>query len=157
MVAERVGDQGKVLSTDFSPEMVDVARRVGEARGVTNVEHRVLDAERMDLDDDSVDGAVCRYGYMLMADPTAALAQTRRVLRDEGTCLRRVDDPRPQRLGRDPAMTLVQRGHMPPPEPGAPGMFSMGEADRIRELVTSAGSPTQESRRSPSSSTTRRR
>src|SRR5204862_2938215 len=34
LVADRVGGDGRVLSTDFSPEMVDVARRVGEARGV---------------------------------------------------------------------------------------------------------------------------
>ena len=64
--------------------MVDVARRNGEARGLSNVEYRVLDAERMDLDDDSVDGVVCRWGYMLMADPAAALGETRRVLRDGG-------------------------------------------------------------------------
>jgi len=38
-----------------------------------------------------------------------------------------------------PGMTLVQRGHMPPPEPGAPGIFAMGEPGRIRELVTGAG------------------
>ena len=44
----------------------------------------MLDAEQMDLDDDSVDAAVCRWGYMLMADPAAALRETRRVLRDGG-------------------------------------------------------------------------
>jgi hypothetical protein len=38
-----------------------------------------------------------------------------------------------------PAMTLVQQGHAPPPERGAPGMFAMGEPGRIRELVTGAG------------------
>ena len=42
----------------------------------------MLDAERMDLDDSSVDGVVCRFGYMLMADPAAALSETRRVLRE---------------------------------------------------------------------------
>ncbi len=83
-IAERVGRDGRVISTDFAPEMVDVARRQGEARGLTNVEHRVLDAESMDLEDGSVDGAVCRWGYMLMADPAAALRQTRRVLRSGG-------------------------------------------------------------------------
>jgi hypothetical protein len=36
-------------------------------------------------------------------------------------------------------MTLVQRGHMPAPQPGAPGIFALGEPDRIRELVTGAG------------------
>ena len=71
--AERVGDEGRRDPTDFSPDMLEAARRNGEARGLTNVEYRVLDAEQMDLDDDSVDGVVCRWGYMLMADPAAAL------------------------------------------------------------------------------------
>jgi hypothetical protein len=36
-------------------------------------------------------------------------------------------------------MTLVQRGHLPPPVPGAPGIFALGEPGRIRELMTGAG------------------
>jgi hypothetical protein len=36
-------------------------------------------------------------------------------------------------------MTLVQRGHMPAPVPGAPGIFALGEPGRIRELVAGAG------------------
>jgi hypothetical protein len=36
-------------------------------------------------------------------------------------------------------MILVQRGHMPAPEPGAPGIFALGVADRVVELVTAAG------------------
>src|SRR5205809_70142 len=47
-LAERVGATGRVISTDFAPQMVDVARRNGSARGLGNVEYRVLDAERMD-------------------------------------------------------------------------------------------------------------
>ena len=139
-VAERVGAGGHVISSDFSPNMVEVARRNGEARSLTQVEYRVLDAEKMDLDDDSVDGVVCRWGYMLMADPAAALRETRRVLRDGGPLAFAVWAP-PDRnpWAAIPGMTLVQRGHMPPPEPGAPGMFAMGDPGRIRELVTQAG------------------
>ena len=140
LVAERVGQDGRVISTDFAPEMLDVARRQGEARGLTNVEYRVVDAESMDLDDDSVDGAVCRFGYMLMADSAAALRETRRVLRDGGPLAFAVwQTPDRNPWAALPGMTLVQRGHMPPPEPGAPGIFAMGEPDRIRELVTGAG------------------
>jgi SAM-dependent methyltransferase len=138
--AERVGDEGRVISTDFAPEMVEVARRLGEARGLRNVEHRVLDAERMDLDDDSVDGVVCRWGYMLMADPAAALRETRRVLREGGPLAFGVwTTPDRNPWAAVPGMTLVQRGHIPPPEPGAPGIFAMGDPDRIRELVGGAG------------------
>ncbi|MGH2556149.1 MAG: class I SAM-dependent methyltransferase, partial [Actinomycetota bacterium] len=76
-----VGDSGRLISTDFSPAMVEVARRRGTELGVGNVDYRVMDAERIELDTDSVDGVLCRYGYMLMPDPAAALAETRRVLR----------------------------------------------------------------------------
>ena len=64
--------------------MVEAERRLAADAGLANIEHRVLDAERMDLEDASVDGVVCRYGYMLMADPAAALSETRRVLREGG-------------------------------------------------------------------------
>jgi SAM-dependent methyltransferase len=140
LIADRVGDEGRVISTDFAPEMVEVARRVGAGRGVKGVEHRVLDAERMDLEDDSVDGVVCRWGYMLMADPGAALKETNRVLRAGGPLAFAVwMTPDRNPWAAIPAMTLVKRGHVPPPEPGAPGIFALGDPGRIRELVTGAG------------------
>ncbi len=140
LAGERVGADGKVLVTDFSPEMVEAARRNGEQRGIRNAEYRIMDAERMDLGDDSVDAVVSRWSYMLMADPAAALSETRRVLRDGGKlafCVWQTPDRNP--WAAIPGMTLVQRGHMPPPEPGAPGIFAMGERDRVHELVTGAG------------------
>ena len=70
--------------TDFSPEMVEVARRRGAELGLENVDHRTMDAERIDLDVASVDGVLCRSGYMLMPDPAVALSETRRVLRPGG-------------------------------------------------------------------------
>jgi len=138
--ADRVGSRGGVLSTDFSPEMVEVARRLGEARELRNVEYRVLDAERMDLADDCVDAALCRWGYMLMADPAAALAETRRILRDGGPLAFAVwAAPDRNPWAAIPAMTLVQRGHMPPPDPTAPGIFAMADPDRVRDQVAAAG------------------
>lgn len=140
LAAERVGDDGKLVCTDFSPEMLEAARRNGEQRGLSNVEYRVMDAEQMDLGDDAADGVVSRWSYMLMADPAAALRETRRVLRNGGTLAFAVwQTPDRNPWAAIPGMTLVQRGHMPPPEPGAPGIFAMGDAGRIVELVTSAG------------------
>jgi SAM-dependent methyltransferase len=140
IAAERVGESGKALCTDFATQMVEAARRTGEGRGLSNVEYRVLDAEKMDLDDDSVDGVMCRWGYMLVADPAAALHETRRVLRNGGTLAFAVwQTPERNPWAALPGMTLVQRGHMPAPEPGAPGIFAMGEAERVAALVTGAG------------------
>ena len=85
LAAERVGPSGKVIETDFAPDMVEVARRRAEELGLDNVETRVLDAERMDLDDNSVDSIICRWGFMLMLDPQAALNECRRVLNEGGS------------------------------------------------------------------------
>jgi SAM-dependent methyltransferase len=138
--AERVGAGGRVITTDFAPEMVEAARRNGDARGLTNVEYQVMDAERMPLGDDSVDGVVCRWGYMLMADPSAALSETRRVMRDGGTLGFAVwQTPDRNEWASIPVMILVQRGHLPPPEPGAPGIFSLGDRGRLEEVVTAGG------------------
>jgi SAM-dependent methyltransferase len=138
--AERVGPDGSVISTDFSAEMTEAARRNGESRGLSNVEYRVLDAERMDLGDDTVDGVLSRFGYMLMADPAAALSETRRVLKDGGTLAFAVwQAPERNPWAATPGMVMVERGHVPPPEPAAPGMFAMGARDRIVDLVTGAG------------------
>jgi ubiquinone/menaquinone biosynthesis C-methylase UbiE len=138
--AARVGGEGRVISADFSPEMVEVARRLGESRGLDNVEYRVLDAERMDLEDDCVDAAVCRWGYMLMGDPAAALAETKRILRAGGPLAFAVwASPERNPWAAVPAMTIVQRGHVPPPDPSAPGIFAMADPDRTRTLVTGAG------------------
>lgn len=138
--ADRVGPDGTVISSDFSPEMIEVARRNPMAEQRSNVELRVLDAENMELDDDSVDAVLCRWGYMLMADPGAALGETRRVLRDGGRLAFAVwANPEDNPWAALPAMTLIQRGHLPPPEPGMPGIFAMADRDRIRELMSGAG------------------
>ena len=76
-----LGNNGRLISTDFSPDMVEVARRRGTELALGNVDYRVIDAEHIELDSGSVDGALCQSAYMLVADPAAALAETRRVLR----------------------------------------------------------------------------
>jgi SAM-dependent methyltransferase len=140
MAARLVGESGRVIITDFAPEMVVGARRRAEEIGVKNAEFRVLDAERMDLETDSVDGVLCRWAYMLTTDPVAAFAETRRVLRPGGRLAFSVWASRE----RNPALSLVGRvlelqGHIPPPEPEAPGAFAMADPGRTRELVVRAG------------------
>lgn len=140
LAAERIGEEGRLVSSDFAPGMVEASQRNGDARGLENVEYRVLDAERMDLEDDSFDGVVSRWGYMVMADPAAALAETRRVLRDGGRLAFAVWSSAERNMwAAVPAKTLADRGLLPPLEPGAPGIFAMADPDRIRELVTGAG------------------
>jgi SAM-dependent methyltransferase len=120
--------------------MVEEAKANGAKVGLTNVEYRVLDAENMELEDDSVDGVLCRYGYMLMADPAAALAETKRVLRDGGRLSFSVwGSPQHNPWASVPGATMVELGYLPAPQPGDPGILAMADHERIRELVTGAG------------------
>ena len=140
IAARLVGESGRVIVTDFAPEMVAGARRRAEEIGVKHAEFRVLDAERMDLETDSVDGVLCRWAYMLTTDPAAAFAETRRVLRPGGKLAFSVWASRE----RNPALSLVGRvlelqGHIPPPKPEAPGAFVMADPGHTRELVVRAG------------------
>jgi SAM-dependent methyltransferase len=139
-LAPALGERGRLISSDFSPAMTEAARRRSEELGLTNVEHRIMDAEQIELADDSVDGVLCRWGYMLMPDPAAALAETRRVLRPGGRLAFAVWSTG----GRNPWISvagriLVAHGHMPPPEPGEPGMFVLGDEELLNGLVGNAG------------------
>ena len=137
-----LGERGRLISTDFSPAMLDVARRRAAELGLGNVDCRLMDAERVELDAGAVDGVLCRFGYMLMPDPAAALAETRRVLRPGGHLALAVWGA-PE---RNPWITigfglLVEHGHLPPPDPGDPGPFAMADDEGTRALLADAGFP----------------
>lgn len=140
VAAKLVGDSGRVISTDFSLEMVEVARARAKQLGISNAEFKVLDAENMDLPDETADAVVCRWGFMLMQDPQAALNECWRVLRAGGrfSCSvwgRPEDNPWVTLTG----MVMTQQGHPPQGDPFGPGgMFSMADNDRIREMLEQA-------------------
>jgi ubiquinone/menaquinone biosynthesis C-methylase UbiE len=135
-----IGDQGRLISSDVSPAMLAAARRRGAALGLRNVEYRVIDAERIELGADSVDGVLCRLGYMLLADPVAALVETRRVLRPGGRLALAVWGAMEQNpFFTAVAISLTMHGHLPPPEPPGPPVFSMASAARTTALLEGAG------------------
>lgn len=138
--AALVGSGGRVIVSDFSEAMVEAAERHAADLGLENVECRVLDAERLDVPDEAVDGVLCRWGYMLMADPAAAFAETRRVLRRGGRLSCAVfAGPEQNPWAALPSRVLQERGHMPPPEAGAPGILALADRDRLRRLFAGAG------------------
>jgi ubiquinone/menaquinone biosynthesis C-methylase UbiE len=139
-VAAALTGSGKVILSDRSPAMVEVARRAAAAAGVENVQLRVLDAESMDLADAVVDRVVCRFGYMLLPDPAAALRETRRVLRADGRLAFAVWGAAAENEWATTLWDILERlTDLPPAQPGGPGMFALGDPDRLRRLVAAAG------------------
>lgn len=140
LAAELVAPAGGVITSDQADAMLDGARKRAGELGLTNVEFQVLNAEWIDLPVASVDVVLCRWGYMLMVDPAAALAETRRVLRPEGHVALAVWDAiehNPWALL--PMTELLERGLAEPPPPGAPGPFALADKQRVRDLLEGAG------------------
>lgn len=95
----------------------------------------------MDLGAACVDAAICRWGYMLMEDASAAFRETARVLRHGGRLAFSVwGSP-----DRNPWTTIdadicARLGYIPPAPPTAPGgIFSLADPARLRALVAASG------------------
>jgi ubiquinone/menaquinone biosynthesis C-methylase UbiE len=139
--ARRIGDTGRLVSTDISPDMTEVARQRAQAAGLTNVEFRVMDAQHIDMKDDSVDGVIHRYGPMLLPDPASSMTEVRRVLRRDGRYVAAVwsgseHNPWVLTIG----ISLLANNIDPPGDAFAPGgIFSLSEPAALRAALEKAG------------------
>jgi ubiquinone/menaquinone biosynthesis C-methylase UbiE len=140
LAAGRLGPGGRLISSDLSPGMVEAAERVAAVLGVVNAEFRVLDAEHLELEDDAVDGVLCRFGYILRGDPPPALREIRRVLRPGG----RLAFSAWAERERNPWMTvpsevMAERGHLGPRTAAEIRLSERRNPEAIAGLVREAG------------------
>lgn len=140
IAAQRLGPEGRLLSTDQAPQMVEIARRRAGELGLENVDFDVIDAQRMELEPGSFDAVLCRWGYMLMADPDEALRRTRRALKQGGRLAMATWDRPDRNLWMSaPVIALVSEGAMAPPNPGDPSPFAMPDPGDIERRLQAAG------------------
>jgi SAM-dependent methyltransferase len=140
LAAELVKPGGRLICSDLSPAMLDVARARSHEQGIENVEFRQLELEWIDLETASVDAILCRWGLMLAADPAAALTEMRRVLRVGGRLTLAVwDAPERNPWATIPSRALVELGHEEPGDPEEPGMFALAAPGRLETLLVGAG------------------
>jgi len=84
IAAEKVGPTGKVIGLDMTPEMVERARQNAKEAGVTNVEFRFGEAEKMPVEDASVDWVISNCVINLSPDKPAVFSEIGRILRPGG-------------------------------------------------------------------------
>src|ERR1700752_3770057 len=84
LAARRIGPGGMVLATDISASMLALTQEAARAADLSNVQTRVMDAQRLELEAGSFDAALARFSLQFVPDVQRALAEIRRVLRPGG-------------------------------------------------------------------------
>ncbi len=141
LAAELIEPGGELITSDFSPEMLATAQRRAEELGIRNVRFKQIDAETsIDAEAASLDGVLCRWGYMLMADPESALRETRRVLRPGArVALAAWTGPDENPWVMLPARELSERGAGDQGDPDLPNQFTWAREGLVAENIEAAG------------------
>ncbi len=137
--AARTALRGSALGVDMSSKMIELARQLAEAEGLTNARFEQADAQVRRFDS-SFDVAISRTGAMFFGDPVAAFTNIARALRPGGRLVLLTWQPAAANEWlRELATALAAGRSVPLPPPDAPGPFALSDPDRVREILTAAG------------------
>jgi len=140
IAARRVGPSGYVLAADISASMLEVAAETARKEGLTNVETRVMNAENLALAADSFDAVISRIALMLFPNPAKALTEMRRVVKPGNRVAVIVFSAIEKNPYQGIRFGIVRRlGNIPPPAPGEPWIFALGDPRALEDLFKRAG------------------
>jgi arsenite methyltransferase len=84
LAANKVGEKGRVIGVDMTPEMLEKARENARQGGYSNVEFRLGEIENLPVSDSSVDVVISNCVINLVPDKARAFKETFRVLKPGG-------------------------------------------------------------------------
>lgn len=131
---------GKVTVTDLSEAMLAVAAQNAARRGVRNFETRSCEAGALPFADASFDAVLCRFGFMFFPEVDAAAREFARVAKPGARICAAVWGAPGQNPWATTIMgTIARHVEMPPPPPGAPGLFRCAPDGFMRSAFAEAG------------------
>jgi len=139
-IARAVGENGRVVGTDLVDEMLAYARRKAANEGLDNIEFRCVDGESLAVGEGLFDAVTIRWGLMFMPEPQSCIALAHGALQTGG----RISVACWAAPEKNPFISLLTQTldrymDVPRPPPGAPGIFSMADPDRLCGVLESAG------------------
>lgn len=82
--AAATGNEGFVLGTDLSDKMIELAVNASAQNNISNIKFERMDAEELNVPDETYDVAICALGLMYAPGPLNALKEMYRVLKKGG-------------------------------------------------------------------------
>jgi ubiquinone/menaquinone biosynthesis C-methylase UbiE len=133
-------DDGKVIITDLSEDMLEIARENAVQRGIKNIEIHACDVCELPFADNTFDAISCRFGFMFFPDMLQAAKEMVRVLKPGGKIATSVWNVPDKNFWVTAIMGTINKNmELPPPPPGAPGMFRCAKDGLITDLFAQAG------------------
>jgi len=132
---EKLGGNGRVLGTDISEKMVDLASSQAEGKKERRLRFERMEAEELWLENDSFDVALCSLGLMYMPDPRRALEEMYRVLKPGGRAIVAVWGQRAQ-CGWAEIFNIVDQYVA---SEVCPLFFNLGNPGMLRQSFKAAG------------------
>jgi SAM-dependent methyltransferase len=138
--ATSVRPGGRVVATDISPRMIAVASRHAHSRALDNIDFVEMDAEHLQLENNSFDAVTNAYGLMFSPDTHGALHEAHRVLKPGGRlALVTWDEP-----SKSPYFNVIMGVastflSLPPGDPAEPGPFRLAAARTLESMLRTSG------------------
>ena len=136
--AARIGDGGLVVASDIAEAMLACGRDALAHEAPAPMVYCAADAETLPFADDCFDLVTIGLGLFILPDPSAALAEVRRVLVADGRVALSVWGPADTVPLISHAQACIAR-LLPPPRVPRPSVFRFGEAPVLARLLGDAG------------------
>lgn len=132
LLADLVGNDGRVVGLDFDPDMVEVARSIRP-----DLEWHVADAQKMPFAVREFDLVTCHQGFQFLPDKPAGLQEMRRVLRSKGRLALAVW----RSIEFCPGQHALSKALAKWVDPDVARLagWALGDADTLQEIVGQAG------------------
>jgi SAM-dependent methyltransferase len=140
LTVAKFAPRGRVVLTDLSVEMLDIATRRADAQRITNFATRVCSADDLPFGDATFDSVSVRFGYMFFPDVARATAEFARVLRPGGRLCSSVWVKPEENPWTTIAMqAIATEAVLAPPDPDGPNMFRCAAPGCVSALYEEAG------------------
>lgn len=131
---------GRVMLTDLSEKMLEIASENATKRGIANVDTQVCDACELPFADNTFDAISCRLGFMFVPNLLLATEEMYRVLKPEARVVLSVwNVPEKNSWATIIGQTINRHLHLSPPPPDAPGLFRCAKNGLVQGLLQQAG------------------